>query len=328
MPLFAENLFMGNLLGRNTQPSDSVLTEDELVRKNLALVHYAVAEIAAKIPRHVSRDDLISAGMAGLAQAARNFDPARGISFDRYASTRIRGSLLDELRSCDWASRSVRSRARQVQNAVEELQGSLGRSPSNAEVAKHLGVEESTVEAVTEDVHRAVVLNYDSMVVDGGAEEILPSDQRSPDTILLERERQSYLHDAIDALPERLRVVVEGYFFAERPMKELADSLGVTESRVSQMRAEALILLKDGMNSQLEPDVIVDDERPTQRIARRKAAYFTAIADNSDFKTRLESNPAQRRGRFGVSIADHDEIAATLRGENTEEVRSTTVAVI
>src|SRR3954453_18412160 len=101
-------------------------TEDELVRNNIPLVHYAVAEIAAKIPRHVSRDDLVSAAMAGLAQAARNFDAERGISFDRYASTRIRGSLLDELRSCDWASRSVRSRARQVQNAVEELQASFG----------------------------------------------------------------------------------------------------------------------------------------------------------------------------------------------------------
>lgn len=302
---------MSESVGRNVH-----LSEDELVRKNLPLVHYAVAEMAAKIPRHVSRDDLISAGMAGLAQAARNYDPERGIAFDRYASTRIRGSLLDELRSCDWASRSVRSRARQVQSAVEELQASLGRTPTNSEVATHLGVEESTVEAVTEDVHRAVVLNYDSMVVDGGAEEILPSDQRSPDAILLERERQSYLHDAIDALPERLRAVVEGYFFAERPMKELADELGVTESRVSQMRAEALALLKDGMNSQLEPEVVTLEDRPTQRIARRKAAYFAAIAQNSDYRSRLD-NPTQRRGRFGVSVAEHELIA--------DEVRSKTI---
>jgi len=283
------------------QETDTKLTEDELVRKNLPLVHYAVAEMAARVPRHVSRDDLVSAGMAGLAQAARNFDAERGINFDRYASTRIRGALLDELRSCDWASRSVRSRARQVQSAVEDLQAGTGRTPTNAEVAAHLNVDISTVEAVTEDVHRAVVLNYDSMVVDGGAEEILPSDQRSPDAILIERERQSYLHDAIDSLPERLRVVVEGYFFEERPMKELADELAVTESRVSQMRAEALELLKEGMNSQLEPEVIIEDgDRPTPRIARRKQAYFEAIANNSDYRTRLGANP-QRRGRFGAS---------------------------
>lgn len=323
---------MANVLGRssNHHHSAEILSEDELVRRNIPLVHYAVAEIAAKIPRHVSRDDLTSAGMAGLAQAARNFDIERGIAFDRYASTRIRGALLDELRSCDWASRSVRSRARQIQSAVEELQGSLGRSPSNAEVAKHLGIDESTVESVTEDVHRAVVLNYDSMVVDGGGEDILPSDQRSPDAILIERERQSYLHDAIDALPLRLKAVVEGYFFQERPMKELADELGVTESRVSQMRAEALELLKDGMNSQLDPEVIVDEDRPTQRIARRKAAYFAAIAQNSDFKSRLDQDPARRRGRFGVSEADHAAIAEELQQQvrSKDDIRSTTVAVI
>lgn len=305
---------------RRSQANHAQLNEEALVSQNLPLVHYAVAEIAAKIPRHVSRDDLISAGMAGLAQAARNFDAERGIAFDRYASTRIRGALLDELRSCDWASRSVRSRARQVQHAVEELQSRLGRQPTNTEVADQLGVAESTVESVSEDVHRAVVLNYDSMVTDGAAEDILPSDQRSPDAILVERERQSYLHDAIDALPERLRHVVEGYFFEERPMKELADELGVTESRVSQMRAEALDLLKDGMNSQLEPEVVVDDSSATQRIARRKAAYYAAIASNSNYRTRLSADSSQRRGRFGVSEAEHANIA--------EEVRSKTVAII
>src|SRR5215207_4122746 len=103
--------------------------EDKLVREHLPLVHYAVSEMAAKIPRHVSRDDLVSAGMAGLAQAARSFDPARGINFDRYASTRIRGALLDELRGRDWASRSVRARARGLQAANEELVSRLGRTP-------------------------------------------------------------------------------------------------------------------------------------------------------------------------------------------------------
>lgn len=299
--------------------------EEELVRTNIPLVHYAVAETAAKIPQHVSRDDLISAGMAGLAQAARNFDVDRGIAFDRYASTRIRGALLDELRSCDWASRSVRSRARQVQNAIEELQAANGATPNNAEIAKHLGVEIDAVDSVTEDVHRAVVLNYDSMVTDGGAEEVLPADQRSPDVVLIERERQSYLHDAIDALPERLRAVVEGYFFQERPMKDLADDLGVTESRISQMRAEALALLKDGMNSQLDPDIVIDDERPTRRIARRKAAYYAAIAENSNYRNRLETSQAQRRARFGATEAEHAEVRAQVE---VEEPKVRTVAMI
>src|SRR5213078_901202 len=124
--------------------------EEQLVREHLPLVHYAVSEMAAKVPRHVSRDDLVSAGMAGLAQAARSFDPARGISFDRYASTRIRGSLLDELRNRDWASRSVRSKARKVSAAADALTGKLGRSPSSHEVAAHLGLETDAVQAVAD----------------------------------------------------------------------------------------------------------------------------------------------------------------------------------
>ncbi len=260
--------------------------EDKLVRDNLALVHYVVSDMAARIPRHVSRDDLESAAMAGLAQAARSFDPDRGIVFERYAATRIRGSLLDELRGRDWASRSVRFKARRMSVASDELMNKLGRVPSLEELADHLGMEKKAVQTVTDDVHRAVVLNYDSVLADGDSEHLMPSDQASPDVVIIERERRSYLTDAVVALPERLRRVVIGYFFEERPMHELADELGVSESRISQMRAEALALLKDGMNAQLEPDALPDDRR-SPRVARRKAAYYAAIAANSDYRARI-----------------------------------------
>jgi RNA polymerase sigma factor for flagellar operon FliA len=262
--------------------------EAQLVGDHLTLVHYVVSDMASRIPRHVSRDDLESAAMAGLAQAARSFDPERGIAFERYAATRIRGALLDELRSRDWASRSVRCKARKLSSASEELTNRLGRIPSIEEIADHLGVEMHAVQTVTDDVHRAVVLNYDSVMADGDAEHIMPSDLRSPDVLILEQERRSYLIDAVMALPERLRRVVIGYFFEERPMHELADELGVSESRISQMRAEALSLLKDGMNAQLEPDAVPDDRR-SPRVARRKAAYYAAIAANSDFRSRVTS---------------------------------------
>jgi RNA polymerase sigma factor for flagellar operon FliA len=169
-------------------------------------------------------------------------------------------------------------------------------------------VEISTVEAVNDDVHRAVVLNYDSMITDGTAGELLPADKRSPDNVLVDRERRSYLYDSIETLPERLRRVVVGYFFDERPMQELADELGVSESRISQMRAEALELLRDGLNSQLEPESMEEEERPTQRIAKRKAAYYAAIAANSDYRTRLSIT---NKGRFGTSQDELDEITRT-----------------
>src|SRR3954449_7594940 len=251
--------------------ADQRRTEEQLVRDHLPLVHYAVSEMASKVPRHVSRDDLVSAGMAGLAQAARSFDADRGIAFDRYASTRIRGSLLDELRDRDWASRSVRSKARKVANATDDLTAKLGRAPSNGEVASHLGLEAKSIDSLNEDVHRAVVLNYDSMLAQGDAEDIMPSNHVTPDSVILDRERRAYLLDSITALPERLRRVVIGYFFEERSMQDIAEELGVSESRISQMRAEALVLLKDGMNSQLDPEALPVESKPSPRVARRSA---------------------------------------------------------
>ena len=143
--------------------AEQAAKEDQLVREHLPLVQYVVSEVAHRVPNHVSRSDLVSAGMLGLAQAARSFDPERGIAFDRFASTRIRGALLDELRGRDWASRSVRSRARGLQAAQEELTNRLGRPPSPEEVAQSLGIAPETVHKLVDDVHRATVLNYDSL---------------------------------------------------------------------------------------------------------------------------------------------------------------------
>ncbi len=267
--------------------------EEDLVRSHLPLVQYVVAEVANRVPRHVTRSDLVSAGMIGLAQAARSFDASRGIAFDRYAGQRIRGALLDELRSRDWASRTVRAKARTVTAATDQLTASLGRTPTAQEVADRTGMDKRAVDDLSEDVHRAVVLNYDSLVTSGDGEGILPSDTTTPESTLLERERKAYLIDAVAALPERLRRVVVGYFFEELPMLALADELGVSESRISQMRAEALALIKDGMNSQLEPDLVVE-QRPEGRVAKRKEAYYATISGRSDFRSRLNVGDSAR----------------------------------
>lgn len=265
--------------------------EEELVREHLPLVQYVVSEVAHRIPSHVSRSDLVSAGMLGLAQAARTFDPERGIAFDRFASTRIRGALLDELRGRDWASRSVRSRARGMGQATEELTARLGRQPSPDEIASALNVPADHVHKLVDDVHRATVLNYESLVLEGDAESFLAAGDESPEEAMVSRERRAYLTDAVAALPDRLRRVVIGYFFEERSMQDLADELGVSESRVSQLRAEALLLLKDGINAQLDPDTVTTEVRPNGRVARRKAAYYASVADGSNYRARLASEP-------------------------------------
>ena len=280
-----------------------------LVQQYLPLVQHAVSSISARVPRHVAWDDLVSAGMLGLAEAARSYDPSRGVPFDGYASTRIRGALLDELRSLDWASRSVRTKARLVEERSNALTVQLGRQPTPAEVAEHLGLQTGDVQRIVDDVSRAVIVHYDAVsAAAGDPEELLPADGNVPDELLVERERRGYLRDAVEALPERLRIVVEGYFFHERLMQDIADELGVTESRVSQMRAEALALLRDGMNSQLDPELVPAEERPDSRVARRKAAYYAAIASNSDFRGRLEvrdapAAPVVRRDEPGSGLS-------------------------
>jgi RNA polymerase sigma factor for flagellar operon FliA len=262
-----------------------------------------VAEIAGRIPRHVCRDDLISAGMAGLAQAARSFDPERGITFQRFASARIRGALLDELRSRDWASRSVRAKARDVQQVTDHLTARLGRQPSKTEVANAMGATQGELEAINTDVHRALVLNFDALPIDGNAEDVLLGTESGPDDDVLDNEKRSYLVAAVQHLPERLRRVVIGYFFEELPMQVLAEELGVTDSRISQMRAEALLLLKDAMNSQLDPDLVLIENQG--RVAKRRCAYYAAVAAHDDYKRRLEPSAGQLS-----SIASREPMAA------------------
>jgi RNA polymerase sigma factor FliA len=264
--------------------------EDQLVRDNLPLVHYAVAELAQRIPSHVSRNDLVSAGMLGLAQAARGYDKDRGVTFERFASVRIRGALLDELRGRDWASRSVRAGSRRMQAAAEQLTAKLGRTPSHAELAESMNVDAKVVDKLADDVHRATVLNYESLVLDGSFESMLSDGDTSPETAILDRERQAYLTDAVAALPERLRHVVVGYFFEERPMEELARELGVTESRISQLRAEALELLRDGMTAHLDTEALAPEARPNGRVARRKAAYYASVGAMSDYRSRVDAD--------------------------------------
>ena len=264
----------------------STTTVDDLVRAHLPLVGHLVREMLGRLPAHVSREDLVSAGMAALAAAAKSFDAERGTPFGSYATTRIRGALLDELRGLDWASRSVRSRARRVESTQQQLTATLGRTPTQAELAQALGMGTEELNTIDEDVQRAVVLSLQGFTA-GTAEDLVPERAPGPEDLLLHRERIGYLHQAISALPERLRRVVTGYFFEERPMQEIAGELGVTESRVSQLRSEALTLLKEGLNNHLDPELAAAAERPTGCVARRREAYYAQIAAQGGLRARL-----------------------------------------
>ncbi|WP_019873651.1 sigma-70 family RNA polymerase sigma factor [Sporichthya polymorpha] len=270
-----------------------------MVRENLPLVGYLVSEVLAKVPAHVSRAELTSAGLAALAFAVRAYDEDRGVPFPRFASIRIRGALIDELRNTDWASRSVRAKARRQEAVVAQLTTELGRTPTDVELATALGVEVSEIADGRHDVHRAVVLSLDGFADPESVETLAPSSEAGPEDQLLAHERIGYLHDAVLTLPERLRIVVTQYYFEERPMAETAAQLGVTESRVSQMRAEALTLLRGGLNAALTEERPAPTAASTGRAAKRHEAYYAAVAARSDYRSRLSARPVDTRPRTG-----------------------------
>ena len=279
-------------------PADAPTTHDvpsahdleDLVREHMAIVGHLVRELLNRVPAHVHADDLSSAGFAALLGAARSFDVSRGIPFHRFAAVRIRGALLDELRGQDWASRSVRARARRTTAARQELTATLGRTPLDAEVAGRMGIPLSELAAVEDDVQKAALLSLQGFPT-GTAEEMVPERSEGPEDLLLKRERLGYLHQAIQALPERLRLVVTESFLQEQPLSDVADRLGVTESRISQLRSEALRLLREGLNSSLAPELLtVAAGGPRARngcMQRRRTEYFLRVAAQGNLRTRL-----------------------------------------
>ncbi len=271
-------------------------SNESLVLEHMPLVGYIVREVAARLPRHVDLGDLHSAGYLGLVQASIAFDEKHGVPFRRYANTRIRGAVLDELRSKSWASRSVRQSGRLREEAVSHLAALLGRMPGQHEIAEHLGVTVAELDAVDDSLHRTVVLSLDAAPSMDALEPVLPHSSVTPEDELLRDEEHHYLHTAVKELPERLRTVVTMYYLQGKPMAEIAEVLEVSESRVSQMRAQALEMVKDGMNSQLDPDRVEDSERPGGCVDRRRASYIAAVARAGDMRrssARRSHVPAQ-----------------------------------
>ena len=263
-----------------------------LIEEHLPLVKHIVFQVAVHFPRHVEREELARAGALGLVEAARRYDDSRGVPFDRFAAQRIRGAILDAVRAADWAPRSVRMLARKLEAVEQRLATQLGRVPSLDEMAEALDMTRQEIARLQDRMFRSVVLALEHEVGDMADEELTLVDvliderQVEPLEELETRELHSYLRDAISLLPERHRFVVVGYFLENKTSQDLARFLGVTESRVSQLRSEALMMLKEGIEAQYSPHEHA--ETPSGRVARRKASYALAISDKSDWTDRIE----------------------------------------
>jgi RNA polymerase sigma factor for flagellar operon FliA len=284
---------------RSTQPNPnrSQTEIDALVTEHMPLASFAVNAVAARIslPSHVSREDLLSCAHVALVEVAKRFDPSAGATFATYALARLQGAVLDELRSGDWASRSVRAAARRTDAAADALTISLGRPPSREELAASLGVPRNELDNLQVDVHRAVMVSIDAESGADGTSLDLPDTGESPERALIRSERARYLHEAIRALPDRLDEVVERNFFGDESLTDIAEDLGVTLSRVSQMRARALTLLHAAMSEIWEGRPVVADGGVRARNQQR--SYVDRVAGRSPMpSTRPSTLPPPRSG--------------------------------
>jgi RNA polymerase sigma factor for flagellar operon FliA len=265
----------------------------EMIEDNLPLVKHIVFQVAVHFPRHVDRDELARAGALGLVEAARRYDEDRGVPFERFAAQRIRGAILDAVRAADWAPRSVRNLARKLEGAEQRLATELGRVPTKEEMSEALGMSQSELNRLQDRMFRSVVLALEYETADDVEKDLtlvdVLIDERSiePSAELETRELHGYLRDAISLLPERHRLVVIGYFLEGRTSQDLADFLGVTESRISQLRSESLLMLQEGIEAQYVSDT-PDPCEVTGRVARRKATYAKGISEASAFADRME----------------------------------------
>lgn len=262
----------------------------ELVDSHLPLVEHLVLRVSANFPRHVDRSELIAAGSLGLVEAALRYEEDRGVPFGRYAARRIRGAVLDAVRSADWAPRSTRQMARQADAATQAFAARHGRTPSDDELADELGVSAAELAEMRGRVHRGVVQSLEPRAASeegtNPIDRLVDRSASGADEVLEQEELKGYLRSALEHLPERHRIVVVGHYFEQRSFEELADFLGVTPSRVSQLRADAVQMIKDGLEAQYEPR---DDSKPVGRVAIRQARFASEIAAHADWRSRLDA---------------------------------------
>jgi RNA polymerase sigma factor for flagellar operon FliA len=212
------------------------MSRDEMATTLIPLVHEVAAQVARRVPSHVMMDDLVGAGMLGLAGALARFDPDRSDTFKGYVEFRIRGAIIDDLRRRDIMSRDARIESKRLQRSVQQLNAELGREADDQEVADHLGVSIET--------YREMQLRLNSARLVSAEGIDLPDNRQSPFDQVQKGQARRQLIEGIKLLPERQRLVLWLYYYEELPLRDIADMLHVTPSRVCQIRSEAVNRLR------------------------------------------------------------------------------------
>jgi RNA polymerase sigma factor for flagellar operon FliA len=219
--------------------------------KYAPLVKYVVDRLALHLPKSVERDDLTSAAIIGLFDALEKYDAGKGTKFETYAIWRIRGAILDELRSLDWASRSIRRKARTVEEASRDLGQKLGRAATEEEVAEALNLSPTELSRLLDEVHGTALLSLSKAVSSEEDQDYIQLEDIVDDPsqtdaleVLESEEAREVLLETIDNLPEQQRLVVALYYYEEMTLKEIGEALHISESRVSQIHTRAVKTLK------------------------------------------------------------------------------------
>jgi RNA polymerase sigma factor for flagellar operon FliA len=239
-------------LWRTYRRSGDQALRDRLILTYAPLVKYVAGRLGSGLPAHVDEGDLVSYGLLGLIAAIERYDPDRDVKFETYAIARIKGSILDELRAMDWVPRSVRSRAREIERAMTELESKLGRAPNDEEIAAKVGITTDELEGSLTDISRSSIAALDELwtVSGSGGDQIALIDTiedtqgPEPQSAFVQTEVREAVADAISRLPEREKLVVTLYYYEDLTLREIGEVLGVTESRVSQLHTKAILRLK------------------------------------------------------------------------------------
>jgi RNA polymerase sigma factor for flagellar operon FliA len=234
-------------------------SRDRLIVHYSPLVKYVAGRVSAGLPHSIEQADLVSYGIFGLIDAIEKFDTSRNIKFETYAITRIKGSIIDELRSIDWVPRSVRAKARSVERAYAKLEAELLRTPSDAEVAEELGISDDELQAIFNQISFVGLVALDEVLSSGSGErgetttlvDTIPDRGEGPVAAFEVEEMKQLLAGAINRLGDREKIVLTLYYYESLTLAQIGEVLGVTESRVCQIHTKAVLQLRSRLNTPL-----------------------------------------------------------------------------